>query len=95
MGEKREDDGDNSEGGEAVLEHACRSFTTIVQEVMDGRPSFKGLDNVLTILEVGYTISSGIIERVALPLHEILHTRAMVLLFQDGLLFILRKPCNS
>ena len=51
--------------------------------------SFKGLNHVLTILEVGQRLPCGIMERVALPLHEKLHTRAMVSLVQDGLHFIL------
>jgi hypothetical protein len=57
--------------------------------------SFKGLDHVLTILEVGERLPCGIMERVALPLHEVLHTGAMVSLLQDGLHFILGLTIND
>ena len=51
--------------------------------------SFKGLDHVLTILEVGQRLPCGIMKGVALPFHDILHTRAMVSFVQYGLHFIL------
>ena len=50
---------------------------------------FKGVDHVLKILEIGQRLPCGIMKRVALPLHEILHTRVMVSLVEDGLHFIL------
>ena len=50
---------------------------------------FKGMDHVLSILEVGQRLVCGIMKRVAHLLHEILHTRAMVSLVQHGLHIIL------
>ena len=63
-----------------------RSFTTGVEEVMDG--VFQRLDHVLTILEVGQRLPCGFMKRIALPLHEILHTGAMVSLIQDSHLIL-------
>lgn len=48
-----------------------------------------GLHHVLTILEVGEGLPCGIMERVALPLHEVLNSGAMMPFLQDGLHFIL------
>ena len=50
---------------------------------------FKSLDHVLNILEVGYRLPCGIMERVALRRHVKLHVRAMASLVQDVLHFIL------
>ena len=46
---------------------------------------FKGVDHVLTILQVGQRLPCGIMKRVALPFHKILHTIAMVSLIQAAL----------
>ena len=50
---------------------------------------FKGLDHVFTVLEVTQRLPSGMMKRIALPLHELLHTSAIVSRVQDGLRFIL------
>ena len=81
---------DSSGGGEAVLECACLEL----HHGSRGRESswvglLIGLHHVLTILEVGEGLPCGIMERVALPLHEVLNSGAMVSFLQDGLHFIL------
>ena len=48
-----------------------------------------GVHHGLTILEVGERLPCGIMERVALPLHEVLDAGTMEALLQKGLHFIL------
>ena len=48
-----------------------------------------GAHHAFAILEVKERLPRGIMERVALPLHEVLDARAMQALLQNGLHFIL------